>query len=198
LAALLHGTLVVGVSQALRRWTEGATYIRQGGHHVGHWPTFLVSIGISEKPEISYSYFCNDACFIRRYTVLFNDGIWAAMSMLCSKVIAGKRWFSTQIIQGGANTGLSATVIVEEVIDISQGSVATRSTYGYIVSDDFIANLPPSLRRIVKVCQHFAKLRANVYIGWRWRNLSTPYSVPAVLPPWCGQALRNVCYCDIT
>jgi len=23
-------------------WTEGATYIQQGGHHVGHWPTFLV------------------------------------------------------------------------------------------------------------------------------------------------------------
>jgi len=21
-------------------WTEGSTYIRQGGHHVGHWPTF--------------------------------------------------------------------------------------------------------------------------------------------------------------
>jgi len=43
LAALLHGTLVVGISQILRRWTEGATYVRQGGHHVGHWPTFLVS-----------------------------------------------------------------------------------------------------------------------------------------------------------
>jgi len=41
LAALLHGTLVVGVSETLR-WTEGTTYIRQGGHHVGHWPTFLV------------------------------------------------------------------------------------------------------------------------------------------------------------
>ena len=39
LAALLHGTLVVGVSQILRRLTEGATYLRQGGHHVGHWPT---------------------------------------------------------------------------------------------------------------------------------------------------------------
>jgi len=25
----------------LRRWTEGATYIWQGGHHVRHWPTFL-------------------------------------------------------------------------------------------------------------------------------------------------------------
>jgi len=35
LAALLHGTLVVGVSQTLRRRTEGTTYIRQGGHHVG-------------------------------------------------------------------------------------------------------------------------------------------------------------------
>jgi len=42
LAALLHRTLVVGVSRTLRRWAEGATYIRQGGHHVGHWPTFLV------------------------------------------------------------------------------------------------------------------------------------------------------------
>jgi len=45
LAALLHGTLVVGVSQTLRRWTEGATYIWQGGHHVGHIPTFLVVLG---------------------------------------------------------------------------------------------------------------------------------------------------------
>jgi len=40
-ASLLHGTLVVGVSQTVRRWTEGATCIRQGGHHVEHWPTFL-------------------------------------------------------------------------------------------------------------------------------------------------------------
>jgi len=40
LAALLHGTVVVGVSQTLRHWTEGATYIRQGGHHAGHSPTF--------------------------------------------------------------------------------------------------------------------------------------------------------------
>jgi len=43
LAVLLHSTLVVGISQILRCRTEGATYIRQGGHHVGHWPTFLVS-----------------------------------------------------------------------------------------------------------------------------------------------------------
>ena len=35
LAALLHSTLVVGVKQTLGRWTEGATYICQGGHHVG-------------------------------------------------------------------------------------------------------------------------------------------------------------------
>jgi len=40
LAALMLGTLIVGISQTLWRWTEGATYIRQGGHHFGHWPTF--------------------------------------------------------------------------------------------------------------------------------------------------------------
>jgi len=43
LAALLHSTLVVGISQTLQHWTEDATYIRQGGHHIGHWPTILVS-----------------------------------------------------------------------------------------------------------------------------------------------------------
>jgi len=43
LAALLDGIPVLGVSQTLRRWTEGATYIRQGGHHIGYWPTFLVN-----------------------------------------------------------------------------------------------------------------------------------------------------------
>jgi len=42
LAALLHGTVEVDVSQTLRHWTEGATYIQQGDHHVEHCPTFLV------------------------------------------------------------------------------------------------------------------------------------------------------------
>jgi len=49
LAALLHGSPPVGINQTLRRGTrnritelcaEGTTYIRLGGHHVGHWPTF--------------------------------------------------------------------------------------------------------------------------------------------------------------
>jgi len=46
LAALLRGTLVVGVSQTLRRRTDNATYIRQGGNHVGHWPTLFSSLGL--------------------------------------------------------------------------------------------------------------------------------------------------------
>jgi len=39
LAVLLHGTPVVGVSQTLQLWTDGTTYIDQGGH-VEHRPTF--------------------------------------------------------------------------------------------------------------------------------------------------------------
>jgi len=46
LAALLLGTPIVGVSQTLRRCTEGAACIRQGGHQVGHWPTFVVVVSI--------------------------------------------------------------------------------------------------------------------------------------------------------
>ena len=34
----------MGVSQTLCRWTEGATYVRQGDHHVGHWPTFYFKL----------------------------------------------------------------------------------------------------------------------------------------------------------
>jgi len=45
LAALLHGTLLVVVSQTLRHRTDGATYIQQCDHHVGQWPTFLVNFG---------------------------------------------------------------------------------------------------------------------------------------------------------
>ena len=48
LAVLLHGTPAAGVSQTAAWYTEwnnstfveGATYIRLGGHHAGHWPTF--------------------------------------------------------------------------------------------------------------------------------------------------------------
>jgi len=48
LVALLHGTPTAGISQTLGRGTtngitelsEGATYIRQDGHHFGHRPTF--------------------------------------------------------------------------------------------------------------------------------------------------------------
>ena len=53
LAASLHGTLVVGVSQTLWRWTEGSTYIWQGGQHVGHLPTFLVHSVIHSMNQIS-------------------------------------------------------------------------------------------------------------------------------------------------
>jgi len=48
LAALLHGTPTAGISQTEARYkewnygpfSEGAAYIRLGGHHVGHRPTF--------------------------------------------------------------------------------------------------------------------------------------------------------------
>ena len=40
LAALLHGTRAVCVSQTLRRSAEGATYTLHCGYHVGHRPTF--------------------------------------------------------------------------------------------------------------------------------------------------------------
>jgi len=56
-AALLHGSQVVSVKQTLRRWTEGATYVRQGDHHVGHWPTFSFYLN-----QQVFSAFCSCGC----------------------------------------------------------------------------------------------------------------------------------------
>jgi len=54
-AALLHGTLVLGVSKTLRRWTDGATYIRQAA----------VTLGI--RPHCSFS------CFFSKSKVLLQS-----------------------------------------------------------------------------------------------------------------------------
>jgi len=82
LVALLHDTPVVGVSQTLRHWTEGASCIRQGGHHVGHWPTFLVvhyftndehllfaksSMTSSAVVEFCYRTFSYDVCHMTAF-----------------------------------------------------------------------------------------------------------------------------------
>ena len=48
LAALMHSTLVVVVSQTLRRWTEGATCIRQDGQlGIGPHSSFTVKYSVS-------------------------------------------------------------------------------------------------------------------------------------------------------
>ena len=57
--------LVVGVSQTLWRWTEGATCVRQGDHQVGHWPTFYFFV---------LSFFLIFLLFVRfwQYTLIYH------------------------------------------------------------------------------------------------------------------------------
>ena len=85
LAALLHGISVVGVSQTLQRWTEGATYIRQGGHQAGHWPTFLVvyllwATQFSVDPQEMKTWKSND--YKMHQFHMFHCGLHAAVNPL--------------------------------------------------------------------------------------------------------------------
>ena len=70
--------LVVGVSQTLRRWTEGATYVRQGDHHVGHWPIFLVLLSLTRWNLNRFSQFFTaekeDNC--KQNYKLFEVSVW--------------------------------------------------------------------------------------------------------------------------
>jgi len=78
LAALLHGTLVEGVSQTLRRSTEGATFIRQGGHHAGHWPTFLVLMEFTCQPH--------ETVHMTLYAYQKVQTVWIADNIACYTV----------------------------------------------------------------------------------------------------------------
>jgi len=62
LAALLH-------SQTAALNIESATCIRQGSHHVGHWPTFL---GFFSKKRVP---FCNSVNLLTDF-----NGIWCGKS----------------------------------------------------------------------------------------------------------------------
>ena len=57
-----------GRQSTLHRWTEGATYIRQGDHHVGHWPRFLVFniLAPSTKFRHCYSVYTTRASLLSR------------------------------------------------------------------------------------------------------------------------------------
>ena len=60
----------VGVSQTLRRWTEGATYIRQGGHHI------LVSTTFT-KVKIQHTYI-HTYIHTNLYSAKIVERIWGA------------------------------------------------------------------------------------------------------------------------
>ena len=82
LAALLHGTLLVGVSETLRRWTEGATYIR-------HWPTFLVKFFLHIRKKRA-SVFCRDfRCRCVKTEDLFCVKTWDEWAAIC---VTGRWW----------------------------------------------------------------------------------------------------------
>jgi len=80
LSASLHGIPAAGVSQTLRRGIQGieirtfaecATYVRQGGHHVGHrptfslWPPYVIGGPLYFCPVVSFFFYLSSIFFPR-------------------------------------------------------------------------------------------------------------------------------------
>ena len=74
LAILLHDTRVVGGSQTLRRWAEGATYIPHGGRHVWHLLTDWQYFGVFGYTMHDYL-FAQKAAVLKNYKGLFRRAI---------------------------------------------------------------------------------------------------------------------------
>jgi len=72
-------------------WTEGATYIQQGGHHVGHWPTFLVNNELVEVESavisIKYLLFISIFAMISIKTSNFLEEFSQDTSLVITKII---------------------------------------------------------------------------------------------------------------
>jgi len=101
LAPLLYGTLVVGVSQTLRRWTVGTSYIGQGGHHVGHWPTFLVRIEVWD-PGCRYRRAHRARWMLTVWGLAYNSLChWncSSFSFQVSRVVTHLRWSKNQVAE---------------------------------------------------------------------------------------------------
>jgi len=110
LAVLLHGCLVVGVSQTLRRWTKGATYIRQGGHLVGHWSTFLVCG-------------CHCIYWVKgfRYSVLYMRAYVTVLSVCCLQLYHERLRYGDDIGNTVASSPQSNALVA-----VSRGMRAVR------------------------------------------------------------------------
>ena len=128
LTALLHGTLLVGVSQTLRHWTEGATYIHQGGHHVGIGPhsSFLfcfiqyLSRDCLGRASLKWSILCLVGC--KTLTESINSVVDASNNRCCFPIIidSWRPWILPvwQCLQGVAlEFQLTGSPLVIEVED---------------------------------------------------------------------------------
>ena len=60
-------------SQTLRRWTQGATYIRQGGNHVGHRPTFYFVCILKDFRDTTESLY---DIVKRQFSLPFSGPMW--------------------------------------------------------------------------------------------------------------------------
>jgi len=83
LAALLHGSQVVGVSQTLRRWTEDATYVWQGDQN---WPSCWafahILVGSDSTQCFSYAVQCSKEIRVSsKVCVLFSGTLFKAVNL---------------------------------------------------------------------------------------------------------------------
>ena len=84
----------------LRRWTESATCIQQGSHHVGHWPTFLVSWCICHlfvRVDVKcYCFPCCHVCALLLFCVLLTLAVLS--QLLAYKHCASKQQFEAYCV----------------------------------------------------------------------------------------------------
>jgi len=91
---------LLGVSQTLRRWTEGATYIRQGGHHISSsFFFYLFSSPILSRRRLDVYHTSTHGVALVR----ISDAVW--------NVLHAARWkYRTQKLAKNSPSGHHRTI----------------------------------------------------------------------------------------
>jgi len=81
--------------------------------------------------------------------------------------------------------------LFSDIINVSAGSVATYAKYGWIFTDNFIANLPSNLP--VKKCENGLRFDRIVAVSL-WPHLFVPGDVTLVKYGTVIVTIRTICF----
>jgi len=139
---------------------------------------------------------------VETYLLTYLLTTWNQQSMMV------RRWSLAKVISDKQLLYLAGVLTVDGAIELHgihklmrmnpvQTDSAVRHSQPVYITRTYLKTLR-ELKPLRYVENRVSHWQAQLYIGWQWRNFFIPYLCKLFTCHDVGQALINVCYCDIT